>query len=104
MWPNNEFGNNGNNFNQDDYPPLPFGDHPGQPYLPQLSFQPNMMQFEGGNGEGFMNGEFQPEVGLYNEGALAQNQFVNAANAQVRSSYPSTCCLPRVCATHKLYI
>ena len=74
MWPNNGFGNNGDfqsNFNQDDYPPSPFGGHPGQQYFPQLPFPTNMMQYEGGNGEGFMNNEFQPEVGLYNEGAFS---------------------------------
>ena len=62
MWSTNEFGDNGNNVNQADYPPSAFGNFPGQPYFPQLPFNPNMMQSEGGNGEGFMNGEFQPDI------------------------------------------
>ena len=41
-----------------------------------------MLQYEDSNGEGFMNNDFQPEVGLYNEGAFMQNQFINA-NPQV---------------------
>lgn len=87
MWSKNEFGDNENNVNQADYPLSAFGNLPGQPYFPQLPIKPNMMQSEGGNGEGFMNGEFQPDVGFYTEGTFAQNQFVNAANAQVSSSY-----------------
>jgi hypothetical protein len=37
------------------------------------------MQYEENDGEGFMNNDFQPEVGLYNEGAFMQNQFINAS-------------------------
>ena len=90
MWPNNGFGNNGdflNNFkNQDDYP-SPFGAGPAaQQYFPQLPFQQDMMQFEGGNRERIMNNDFQPEVGLYNEGAFSQNHFANVANPQVSCS------------------
>lgn len=92
MWPNG-FGSNGdfpNNFSrQDDYSLSPFGAGPGGQYFPKLPFQQNMMPFEGGNGERFMNNDFQPEVGLYNEGAFSQTQFVNAANPQV-----SYCSLP----------
>ena len=34
-----------------------------------------------------MNNDFQPEVGLYNEGAFMQNQFINA-NPQVCAGRP----------------
>ncbi|KAL2075838.1 hypothetical protein VTL71DRAFT_781 [Oculimacula yallundae] len=80
MWPNNNaFGTNGqfqNNFNQDGYPPSPFAGQaiPGQQYFAQ---QPNMMQFEDGNSEGF-----QPEVGLFNSGAYSQNQFTSSGPPQ----------------------
>jgi hypothetical protein len=88
MWQNNGFGGNGqfpNGFNnQENFPSSPFGAPPGQglaggQYFPT---QRNMLQYEDSNGEGFMNNDFQPEVGLYNEGAFMQNQFINA-NPQV---------------------
>jgi hypothetical protein len=41
-----------------------------------------MMQFQDTNGEGFLNADYKPEVGLYNEGAFMQNKFINA-NPQV---------------------
>ena len=92
MWSNNRFENSGdfpNNFNnQDRFPPSPFGAGPvGQQYFPQFSLHQNMMQFEGGNGGGITNNDFQPEVRTYNEEAFSQNQFVHAANPQV------SCCL-----------
>lgn len=80
MWQNNGFGGNGqfpNGFNnQENFPPSPFSGPPGagHQYFPML---PNMMGYEDANGEGFMNNEFEPEVGLYNEGAFMQNQFIN---------------------------
>jgi hypothetical protein len=88
MWQNNGFGNNGqfqNGFNsQESYPPSPFGPSSGPPLAGQQYFpnQQNLMQYEDANGEGFINNDFQPEVGLYNEGAFMQNQFINA-NTQV---------------------
>ena len=37
------------------------------------------MQYADDNdNEGFMNQDFQPEVGLYNDGAFMHNQFVSA--------------------------
>jgi hypothetical protein len=41
-----------------------------------------MMHFADINGEGLLNADYKPEVGLYNEGAFMQNQFINA-NPQV---------------------
>lgn len=87
MWQNNGFGSNGqfpNGFNSQEHLPPPFRappDHPltGGQYFPN---QPNMIQFEDANGKGLMNNGFQPELGLYNEGAFMQNQFLNA-NAEV---------------------
>ncbi len=79
MWPNNGYGNNGhfpqNNFNQDDFTQSQFGGG-----NPQRIFQtqPNMMPFDEMNGDSFMeNNSFQPEVGIYNDSAFMQNQFVN---------------------------
>jgi hypothetical protein len=95
MWQNNGFGGNGqfpNGFNnQENFPPSPFGAPPGQglaggQYFPT---QRNMLQYEDSNGEGFMNNDFQPEVGLYNEGAFIQNQFINA-NPQVCVGKPTS--------------
>lgn len=88
MWQNNGFGNNGpfqNNFNQDDYPPSPFGGvsgPPGQQYFP-IPHHPSMYEDPNG-GEGYMSDDFRPEVGLFNEGSFMQNQhqFVNS-NVQV---------------------
>ncbi|RDL39607.1 uncharacterized protein BP5553_03947 [Venustampulla echinocandica] len=78
MWHNNGYGNNPplqSNFNQNSYPSSPFGgssaSHPQQLF----QHQPDMMQFEDSTAEGFMANDFQPEIGLYNEGALVQNQF-----------------------------
>jgi hypothetical protein len=87
MWQNNGYGNNGqfqNGFNQESYPPSTFGPSSGPSLAGQHYFpnQQNLMQYEDANGEGFMNNDFQPEVGLYNEGTFMQNQFINA-NAQV---------------------
>jgi hypothetical protein len=94
MWPNNEFGtNNGNNFNRDDYTQSCFAGFPGQQFFQPHPFQPNMMQLEGGNEEG-LNGEFQPEIGLFNEAGFAQNyQFANPTYTKVKSSNlgPSMC-------------
>lgn len=76
MWQNNGgFGGNGqfqNNFNQDTYPPSPFASQPmpGQQYFAQ---HPNMMQYDDGNGD-----SYQPEVGLFNDSAYSQNQFINS--------------------------
>ncbi|KAH6723959.1 YT521-B-like domain-containing protein [Leptodontidium sp. MPI-SDFR-AT-0119] len=76
MWQNNGgFGGNGqfqNNFNQDNYPPSPFASQPmpGQQYFAQ---HPNMMQYDDGNGD-----SYQPEVGLFNDSAYSQNQFINS--------------------------
>jgi hypothetical protein len=79
MWPNNGFPSNGdfpqNNFNQqDEYPHSPFGAGAAGYFPQQLPFSPN---------GGLMINDFQPEVGLYNEGAFAQNHFANVANSQV---------------------
>jgi hypothetical protein len=105
MWSNKGFENNGSNFNLHDYPPSPFGGHPGQQYFPQIPFQPNTMQLEGGNGEAFINGEFQPDMGLYNEGAFAQNHLANSANAHVRPSYSSCLLSPAsLCDVQTLYV
>jgi hypothetical protein len=88
MWQNNGFGNNGpfqNGFNnQENYPHSPFGASSGPPLAGQQYFptQQNMMHYEDANEEDYMNDNFQPEVGLCNEGAFMQNQFINA-NAQV---------------------
>jgi hypothetical protein len=88
MWQNNGFGSNGqfqNGFNnQENYPPSPFGASPGPPLAGQQYFpnQQIMMHYEDTNGEDFMSNDFQPEVGLYNEGAFMQNQFINT-NSQV---------------------
>jgi YTH domain-containing protein 1 len=89
MWPNNGFGSNGqfqNNFNnQDDYSPASFGtgvgpSGPGQ-YFPQQPHNPAMIQYdENGN----VIGDFEPEVGLYNEGPFFHNQFLSPQNPQVR--------------------
>jgi len=87
MWQNNGFANNGpfqNNFNSDDGSFPPFRNNrsppiPGQQLFPQ---QPNMMLFDNQNGEGIITNEFQPEVGLFNNRAFLQNQFVNQ-DAQV---------------------
>jgi hypothetical protein len=84
MWQNNGFGSNGqfpNGFgNQENFPRSPFGAPPGQPSVGQQYFpnQQNMMQYEDTNGDGFIDTDFQPEVGIYNEGAFMQNQFINA--------------------------
>ncbi|KAF4635351.1 hypothetical protein G7Y89_g2743 [Cudoniella acicularis] len=73
-----------NNYNQDDFPSSPFGGSSATPLPGQQLFaqpQPNMMQFEqfeDAPSEGFMNNNFQPEVGLFNEGAFMQNQFLNS--------------------------
>lgn len=82
MWSNNGFGSNGhfpNGFNnQNNFPPFPSGGPPGQSqqYFPN---QQNSMQYADDNdNEGFMNQDFQPEVGLYNDGAFMHNQFVSA--------------------------
>jgi hypothetical protein len=82
MWQNNGFGDNSsfqNGFNQENFPPSPFGAGLGTP-LGQSFFpnQTDMMQYEGGNGEGFMSNEFHPEVGLFNQAAYMQNQVINA--------------------------
>jgi hypothetical protein len=88
MWQNNAFGSNGqfpNSFgSQENFPRSPFGVPPGQPSVEQQYFpnQQNMMQYEDTNGDGFTDSDFQPEVGIYNEGAFMQNQFINA-NPQV---------------------
>ena len=78
MWPNNGFGNNGHfppNYNQEDFTQPPFGGDQGQRFFTP---QPNMMQFDEMNGDSYMaNGNFQPEVGLFNDGAFIPNQFVN---------------------------
>lgn len=77
MWPNNGgVGGNGqfqNNFNEAGYPPSPFAGQPvsGQQYFAQQ--QPNVMQYEDGDGE-----SFQPEIGLFNDGSFTQNQFINS--------------------------
>jgi hypothetical protein len=99
MWPNSNrnssFGNNGhfqNNFNQDDFPPPSIGvpGAPGQKYFHQNLLQPDMIQFEDATGDGYMNNDFQPELGLH-EGSFLQNQFANTANAQVsRARLPSS--------------
>ncbi|PMD46260.1 YTH-domain-containing protein [Hyaloscypha variabilis F] len=84
MWQSNGFGNNGhfpNGFNnQENFPLSPFGAPSGQGLARQQYFtnQQNMMQLDDASGEDFPNREFQPEVGLYNEGAFMQNQFINA--------------------------
>ena len=83
MWQNNGFGNGPGppfqtTFNQND---LPFGGGgAGTPLAGQQGFaqhQPNLMQFEDANGEGFMGNNFQPEVGLYNQDAFMQNQYMS---------------------------
>ena len=87
MWQNNGFGNNGqfpNGFNsQENFPSslgAPLGQLAGGPqYFPN---QQNMMQYDDSNDDGFMSNDFQPEVGIYNEGAFLQTQFINA-NPQV---------------------
>ena len=85
MWQNNGYGSNGhfpNSFNnQENFPTSPFGtpSAPGQQFFTNPQ---NRMHFDDANGEGFLKNEFQPEVGLYNEGAFMQNQFINA-NPQV---------------------
>jgi hypothetical protein len=81
MWQNHGFGDNGsfqNNFNQENFPPSPFGAGSGTP-LGQSFFpnQTDMLQYEGGNGEGFISNEFHPEVGLFNQAAFMQNQVMN---------------------------
>ncbi|KAG4432081.1 hypothetical protein IFR05_012435 [Cadophora sp. M221] len=82
MWPNHGFRGNfqfQNNFNsQDDYSPVLFGagigpSDPGQ-YFPQQPLNPSMMQYDE---NGTVVGEFEPEVGLYNEGPLYPNQFIS---------------------------
>lgn len=81
MWPtNNGFQNNGqyqpNNFNQDDLSgttplPSPFsGGGQGPSFFPQ----PNMMQYDEMNIDGF---NFSPEIPMYNQAAFAQNQFIS---------------------------
>jgi hypothetical protein len=81
MWQNHGFGDNGsfqNNFSQENFPPSPFGAGSGTPL--GRSFFPNqtdMLQYEGGNGEGFISNEFHPEVGLFNQTAFMQNQVMN---------------------------
>jgi len=93
MWQNNGFGSNGqfpNGFNnQENFPSSPFGAPPGQPlagvqYFPNLQ---NLMEYEDTNGEAFVKNDFQPEIGLFNEGAFMQNQFINA-NPQVCVARP----------------
>lgn len=83
MWStNNGFPNNGqyqqNSFNQDDpsaTTPLPVqspfaGGVPGSNFFQQ----PNMMQYDEINIDGF-NG-FSPNLPMYNQAAFAQNQFI----------------------------
>jgi hypothetical protein len=45
-----------------------------------------MMQFEDDNSEGYTINDFSPDLGLYSNGALSQNQFANA-NAQISGAY-----------------
>ena len=92
MWQNHGFGDNGsfqNNFNQENFPSSPFGAGSGTP-LGQSFFptQTDMLQYEGGNGEGFISNEFHPEVGLFNQAAFMQNQVMNT-NGPVRILNPS---------------
>jgi YTH domain-containing protein 1 len=83
MWQNNGFGNGPgppfqNTFNQNDFSSSPFGGGAGTPLAGQQIFaQHQPMQFEDANGEGFAGNNFQPEVGLYNEDAFMQNQFMS---------------------------
>jgi hypothetical protein len=96
MWHNNGFGNNGqfhDNFNQEDYTPSPFlgtgGPLPGQQYFhqhPQLAN--NMIKFEDNNGECYTNNGFQPELGLYNEGAFMQTQFTPNTQVCIKDACP----------------
>jgi hypothetical protein len=86
MGPNTGFGNNGflqNSLNQDTFPTSSFtGGVTGRPYFPQQA-QSDMIGFkDDGNGEGYMNNAFQPEVGLFNDAAFSQNLF-NSPLAQV---------------------
>lgn len=68
---------NSNNANQEDFVASPFAAFPMLPLggfpFPQLPYN------AGSNGDTFMTGDFQPEVGLYNnDGVFMQNQLVNA--------------------------
>jgi len=77
MWQNN--GNNGpfqNNFNQDNFPQQPINgsNRPGQQFFQPQPLQP--MDFN--NGEDYTDGDFRPEVGLFNNGAFLQNQSQHA--------------------------
>jgi len=81
MWQNNGFGNSGHfqNFNnQEAFTPPSFGGSPGPLLSGQQFFasHPNIVQYD--DGEGFINNDFQPEVGIFNEAAYMQNQFMNA--------------------------
>jgi hypothetical protein len=76
MWQNNGYQSNGsyhNNFNENEYPTSPFTVGSSTPM-----FSPDLMQFENSNGDGFISQEFQPETGLFNDGAYMQNQFLNS--------------------------
>jgi hypothetical protein len=80
MGPNTGFGNNGfipDSFNQDTLPTSFAGGNTGRSYFPQQA-QSNTIGFEDdGNGKGYVNDDFQPEVGLFNDAAFSQNLFTS---------------------------
>jgi hypothetical protein len=84
MWPNNGFqghgdfqqgqGNFQQNYSDDGY--IPFSPVPfAQQYFQNLTPSQGMPYNDFANSEQSTPGEFQPEVGLYNEDAFAHNQF-----------------------------
>jgi hypothetical protein len=86
MWPNNGYQGHGDfqqgNFQQsysDDgyipFSPVAFG----QQYFPNMRSSQGMQYSDLANSGQSTPGEFQPEVGLYNEEAFAQNQFRGSA-------------------------
>lgn len=71
-----------NNVSPEDFVPSPFGGNPMQSFL-NFFPPPSTMKYHDGNGDSFMqNAGFQPEVGLYNGAAFAQNENINP-NPQV---------------------
>lgn len=89
MWPGSGFGNGPSahdGFNQNDFPSSPFRGATGSPLVGQQGFaqnQQNSMQSDNVYSDAY-NNSFQPEVGLYNQEAFTQNQFMNPLH-QVRS-------------------
>jgi len=84
MWPSNSFqghadfqqgqGNFQQNYSDDGY--IPFSPVPfGQQYFQNLTPSQGMPYNDLVNSEQSTPGEFQPEVGLYNEDTFVHNQF-----------------------------